>query len=48
MKDIMGWESVDMVKVYDDTDASDRLGDYFDENGIKPPSPSFNANSIGR
>ncbi len=48
VKDIMGWESVDMVKVYDDTDASDRLGDYFDENGIKPPSPSFNANSIGR
>lgn len=48
VKDIMGWESVDMVKVYDDTDVSDRLGDYFDENGIKAPSPFVKANILGR
>lgn len=32
---IVGWESADMVTLYQDTDADDSIGKYFDENGIK-------------
>lgn len=35
IKDIIGWESIDMVSIYDDTEIDDQLGKYFDENGIK-------------
>lgn len=35
VKKIVGWESVDMVGIYNDADISAELGKYFDENGIK-------------
>lgn len=35
IKEIVGWESVEMVSIYDDTELSDKLGDYFGEEGIK-------------
>lgn len=35
VKEIIGWESLDMVEIYTDLDADDKLGKYFDENGIK-------------
>jgi len=35
IKEIVGWESVEMVNLYDDTNVDDKLSDYFDENGIK-------------
>lgn len=35
VKDIVGWSSLDMVGLYTDIEIDDRLGDYFDEDGIK-------------
>lgn len=35
IKDIVGWESVEMVSTYDDTDVDDELGKYFGDGGIK-------------
>lgn len=35
IKEIVGWESVDMVSIYNDSDIDDELGKYFDENGVK-------------
>lgn len=35
IKEIIGWENVAMVDVYDDEDVDDKLDKYFDENGIK-------------
>lgn len=32
---LIGWETVDMVSVYNDTDIDDELSKYFDESGIK-------------
>ena len=35
IKDIVGWTSLDMVNLYTDIEIDDRLGDFFDEDGIK-------------
>lgn len=35
IKEVVGWENVAMVDVYDDQVVDDKLGKYFDENGIK-------------
>lgn len=35
IQEILGWSSVEMVKIYNDLEAEDRFKDYFDENGIK-------------
>ncbi len=35
IKDIIGWESIDMVDLYTDIDVDDKLGQYFGEDGIK-------------
>lgn len=35
IKDIVGWSSLDMVNLYTDIKIDDRLGDYFNEDGIK-------------
>lgn len=35
IKDIVGWNSLDMVNLYTDINIDDRLGDFFDEDGIK-------------
>ena len=35
VQEIVGWESADMVNLYDDRDADETLSKYFDENGIK-------------
>jgi len=35
VKQIVGWNTVDMVSIYNDADIDDELGKYFDENGIK-------------
>jgi integrase len=35
IKKISGWDSVEMVSRYDDTEIDESLGKYFDENGIK-------------
>lgn len=35
IQEIVGWSSLDMVNIYDDTEIDDKLGKYFDENGIK-------------
>lgn len=35
IKDIVSWESLEMVSRYTDLDVSDELDKYFDENGIK-------------
>lgn len=35
IKDLVGWESLDMVKIYKDIDADEEFGKYFSENGIK-------------
>jgi len=34
IKDIVGWENVSMVDIYNDTEVDDELGKYFNENGI--------------
>jgi integrase len=35
IKEIVGWDSVEMVSIYDDSEVDDKLGDFFGENGIK-------------
>ena len=35
IKNLVGWESVDMVSLYTDSDIDEELGKYFDENGVK-------------
>ena len=35
IKDIIGWESTDMVSLYNLTEVDDELGKYFNEDGIK-------------
>ena len=35
VKEIIGWESVDMVSTYNDSTIDDELGKYFNEDGIK-------------
>ena len=35
IKEIVGWSNISMVDIYDDTDVDDKLGDYFDESGVK-------------
>lgn len=35
IRSMIGWESLEMVKIYKDTNAEDEFGKYFDENGIK-------------
>lgn len=35
IKDILGWDSLEMVQVYKDIDSDEEIGKYFDENGIK-------------
>lgn len=35
IQEIIGWSSLDMVKIYKDIDASENIGKFFDENGAK-------------
>lgn len=35
IKDIVGWESTNMVSLYNDTEVDEELGKYFDKDGIK-------------
>lgn len=35
IQEICGWSNISMVSIYDDTSIDDKLGKYFDENGIK-------------
>lgn len=35
IKELFGWSSIELVSIYDDNDATDIFGEYFDENGIK-------------
>ena len=35
IKDLIGWESLEMVSLYNDTQVDDELGKYFSEEGIK-------------
>lgn len=35
IQEIIGWESADMVNLYTDISADEKIGQYFDENGIK-------------
>ena len=35
IKDIVGWENVSMVDLYDDTEVDDELGKYFNADGMK-------------
>jgi integrase len=35
IKDIVGWESTEMVSLYNDTEIDEELGKYFDADGIK-------------
>lgn len=35
IKEIIGWESLEMVQLYKDISADEEIGKYFDENGIK-------------
>lgn len=35
IKELIGWESLDMVSVYKDIEADEQFAKYFDENGIK-------------
>lgn len=35
IKSIVGWESVEMVSIYNDTDLDDELEKYFDEDGVR-------------
>ena len=35
VQEIVGWDSADMVNLYDDRDTDETLAKYFDENGIK-------------
>lgn len=35
IKEFMHWDSLEMVSIYDDNDATDRFGDFFTLDGIK-------------
>lgn len=35
IQEIIGWDSAEMIKIYNDIPLSDSLGKYFDENGLK-------------
>lgn len=35
IKEIIGWESLEMVSLYKDLSADEEIGKYFDENGVK-------------
>jgi integrase len=35
IKDFFGWESIDMIEVYDDNEAEDSFADFFTEDGVK-------------
>lgn len=35
IRSMIGWESLEMVKIYKDITAEDEFGKYFDENGVK-------------
>lgn len=35
VKEIVGWQDVSLISVYNDSDISEELGKYFDENGVK-------------
>lgn len=35
IKEIVGWEGIEMISVYDDRSSDEMLSKYFDENGIK-------------
>lgn len=35
IKEIIGWESLEMVQLYKDISADEEIGKYFDENGVK-------------
>ena len=35
IQDIIGWSTADMCRLYIDTDSDEKIGKYFDENGIK-------------
>ena len=35
IKEIIGWESLEMVQLYKDLSADEEIGKYFDENGVK-------------
>lgn len=35
VKEIIGWESLEMVSLYNDTEIDEELGKYFDENGVR-------------
>lgn len=35
IKEIVGWSNVAMVDIYDDTEVDDKLGAYFDKDGLK-------------
>ena len=35
IQEIQGWSSINMVNLYDDSQIDDKLGDYFDESGVK-------------
>ena len=35
IKDLIGWESLEMVSIYTDVEVDDELGKYFSEDGIK-------------
>ena len=43
IKDIMGWESVDMVNHYCDIPKDESFSRYFDNGGIKIPQPKQDA-----
>ena len=40
IQEIVGWESADMVNLYNDTTTEETLAQYFDENGIKEVAPT--------
>lgn len=46
IKDIIGWESVEMCSRYDDSTIDDQLGDYFNENGVKDDVESGSLNKL--
>lgn len=35
IKDFFGWNSIDMIEIYDDNDSEDSFADYFTEDGIQ-------------
>ena len=35
VKDLIGWQNLEMVDRYTDIEIDDRLGEFFDDNGIK-------------